>query len=167
MLKPALLYKDQLDRKFSEILLDEKYMYFFMESGQPPQISDDLTNLHQLVSVDRDGRLIGYIAYSINNKVYYAYDFEAVNFTDNKILFGKDLKNAIDDIFYKYHFNKLNFMSVDDNPATSQYERLIQKYGGRFVGYYEEDIMLLDGRVCDTHLFEIFAGDWMQHTKIK
>ncbi len=24
-----------------------------------------------------------------------------------------------------------------------------------------------DGRVCDTHMFEVFAGDWMQHTKQK
>ncbi len=160
MLKPALLYEAELKRKFAEIMFDDKYEYYFLDGFQIPEIADNTYDQHQFVSVDKSGNVIGYITYSINGRAWYAYELGIINFTDNIMTFGNDVKTAIRDIFVKYHFNKLVFGAVKNNSITEKYIKYIKKYHGRQVGIYKNHIKLCSGTECDYVTFELSQMDF-------
>lgn len=155
MLKSALLYKDGLTNRFSEILLDEKYKYYLMYNNSVLEILQDQTVQHQFVSVDKNNEVIGYISYGVNMACHYAQNLEIINFSNNKMLFGNDLKQAIKDMFEKHNYTKLCFSAIVDNPKTKTYKKLVEKYGGRIVGTYKNDVKLFTGEICDIIAFEI------------
>jgi RimJ/RimL family protein N-acetyltransferase len=85
-----------------------------------------------------------------------------INFSDNKIVFGNDVRIAMDEIFTKYNFRKLTFSVVIGNPIEKQYDKLISKYGGRVVGTYKENVKLMDNRYYDEKYYEIFREDYLR-----
>lgn len=160
MLEPAIKYRDQLEKLQYDIWFDDKYKYWNCDTYyQSMQIDDNTWNKHQFVSVC-DGMVIGYISYNISRAENYAYCLSIINFSDNKIAFGIDLGQALRDIFERYKFRKLNFSVVIGNPIEKSYDKMIEKYGGRIVGIYKEDVKLIDGEYYDKKLYEIFASDY-------
>lgn len=160
MLEPAIKYKDQLQNLQYEVWFNDKYKYWNSDVyHQHIQIDDNTWNRHQFVSVC-DGKVIGYIAYSIARAENYAYSLSIINFSDNKIIFGKDLGQALKDIFEKYKFRKLKFNVVIGNPIEKSYDKMIRKYGGRIVGILREDLKLIDGEYYDKKLYEILASEY-------
>jgi hypothetical protein len=90
-----------------------------------------------------------------------------MNFTnDNLMTFGKDLHQVVDDMFCKFHFNKLSFYVVIGNPIQKYYRKFIKKYGGRVVGYKEKDVKLIDNLLYDVELYEILADNYITN-KVK
>ena len=160
MLEPAIKYRDQIEAIQYEIWFNDKYKYF--NSGayySAMQINDDTWNKHQFVSV-LNGEVIGYIEYSISREEDNVHSLGIINFTDNKIAFGRDLSKALKDIFEKYKFRKLNFSVVIGNPIEKSYDKMIRKYGGRIVGIYKENCKLIDGEYHDEKLYEILASEY-------
>lgn len=90
---------------------DERYKFYYASSYhnayQCPQ--DDWNSKH-FVSFDTQGNVIGLIIYEV------AFDFGSINFTDNKVVFGKDLFKVLDDIFCKLNIPKMEFCCVIGNP---------------------------------------------------
>lgn len=160
MLEPAIKYRDQLDSIQYDIWFNDKYKYF--NSGTyygGIQIDDNTWNKHQFVSVLND-EVIGYIEYSISREDNNVHSLGIINFSDNKITFGKDLGKALKDIFEKYKFRKLNFSVVIGNPIEKSYDKMIKKCGGRIVGTYRENCKLIDGEYYDEKLYEILASEY-------
>ena len=85
---------------------------------------------------------------------------EKINFSNNKITFGKDLMKALKDIFEVYKFQKINFSVIIGNPIEKSYDRMIMKYGGRIVGVYKNDVKLIDGLYYDRKIYEILASEY-------
>jgi hypothetical protein len=103
---------------------------------------------------------MGYISYNISRAENSAYSLSIINFSDNKIAFGKDLSQALKDIFERYKFRKLNFTVLIGNPIEKSYDKMIKKYGGRIVGTYKEDVKLIDGEYYDKKAYEILASEY-------
>ncbi len=90
------------------------------------------------------------------------YGLGVINFSDNKIVFGMDLGQALNDIFEKYKFRKLKFSVFIGNPIEKSYDKMIEKYGGRIVGYYKEETRLIDGEYYDEKLYEITREEYLK-----
>ena len=160
MLDVAIKYKEQLDKLQYELWFSDKYKYwnnsiYYKEF----QINSDTWNKHQFVSV-KDGKVIGYIAYSIARETNSVYSLSVINFSDNKIIFGKDLRQALNDIFDKYRFNKIDFTVVIGNPIEKTYDKMVKKYGGNIIGIKRDEAKLIDGKFYDLKLYEILADEY-------
>lgn len=75
--------------------------------------------------------------------------------------FGRDLGQALTDIFEKFRFNKLKFSVVIGNPIEKSYDRMIQRYGGRIVGIFRQDTRLIDGNLYDVKDYEILRSEYL------
>ena len=166
MLVNARQFKKELHDKFINTWYDEKYKYYHVGNWHreynPPE--DDWENMC-FVSVDKDNNVIGCILYSIDRNINSAYNFGAINFTDDKLTFGRDLCKAIDDIFCKFNFNRIEFNVVCGNPIESSYDRMVQKFGGRIIGVRRNVAKLLDNKIYDDKIYEILREDYLQHKK--
>lgn len=164
MLKPAQLYIPELKKKFWEIAFEDRYMFVndgWVEDYEPvKQTWGD----HEFVSVNKEGEVLGYIRYRINQRSQIVSSFCAINFTTN-LGFARDLFQAIDDIFVRYQYKKLKFGVYVGNPVEKTYDKLCERYGGRIVGVYKEDAKLMDGKYYDYKTYELFRDDYMKHRR--
>jgi hypothetical protein len=120
---------------------------------------------HQFVSLNKDKQILGVIGYHINRSNDYADNLWIMNFSDNVIVFGIDVRRAIDNLFMKYNFRKITFTVVIGNPVEKSYDRLVSKYGGRIVGTYKENVRLMDNKFYDEKLYEIFRDEYIEKCK--
>ena len=67
--------------------------------GRVIDIPTDSVNSVAYVSLNKEGNIVGVIKYSIDRITRSVYEFKAVNFSEDIITFGRDLRQSIDDIF--------------------------------------------------------------------
>jgi RimJ/RimL family protein N-acetyltransferase len=161
MLKPAQLYRDQLQRKFVETWYDEKYQFYYDTSSKYENfIPDNCQYQRHFVSMNKKNELIGYIGYSYDDYSSYAKWFGIMSFSDPfDVEFAIDVLRVFDDVFNKFDLNRLEFQCFSDNPALRAYRNFIKRYGGREVCTLRETNRLMDGRLHDTIVFEILLDD--------
>lgn len=162
MLKPAILYADQIPKLYQGVWFNDKYKYYNYNSYWHTFTVEDKTfDWHEFVSVDASGQVIGYIHYYIDRNTLNCMRFGAINFTDNP-LFGKDLLQVIKDIFERFNFHKLSFGMVVGNPIEKTYDRLVEKYGGRITCIEKEETKLDDNKYYDVKRYEILREDYLR-----
>jgi hypothetical protein len=160
MLQLAMLHKAEVESKLAAIMLEPKYWYYFNYAWREPITLETHTfNRHQFVSI-KDGVLLGYIAYSIDRDTMNVSSLAILNFGEPNPVFSKDLARALRDIFELYKFKKLRWSVAVGNPIEPAYDRMCNTYGGRIVGVYEKEDMLLDGTIADLKLYELFAENY-------
>ncbi len=168
MLDIAGKYEEKLQKIFANITFDNKYMFMSGCSYREKYKSVESTwDTHEFVSVDSNKNVIGYITYQISREDQKVYGLQIINFSDNKTLFGIDLMKCLDEIFTKFRFRKLRYCVFVGNPIESTYDRFTNKYGGRIVGIEKEECRLIDGKLYDMKIYEIFRDDYLLHIKNK
>lgn len=113
-------------------------------------------------SLDKDGKLLGYIGYSVSITAGRAHSFEMISFDIGNLQFLRDAQHVLCDIFEKYGLNCLSWAAYVGNPAMGGYERLCKKMGGRVAAYERQVARLLDGRLCDSKTFEVLAEEYFR-----
>lgn len=165
MIANAMDYQDELRKAFYAVWYDPKYQYYFcsylrhpfsLESGEKSYPRRDF------VSLDESGKLLGYINYGIDAAVKLAYGFGAVNFSENRMTFGRDLCTVIDDIFIKFGMETFEFAVIIGNPAEQHYDRIVRKIGGRVLCIRHARAQDLAGNVCDDKLYEITRAEYLR-----
>jgi RimJ/RimL family protein N-acetyltransferase len=165
MLDVALKYIDELKKLYVNTWHNEKYKYYNYQCfWKMPTFDESTWDGHDFVSLNKKGEIIGAISYSINRPTESVCGLAIINFTDDKA-FGKDVLQAIKDIFEKYNFRKLSCCVVIGNPVEKTYDRLIPKYGGRIVGIEKRETKLCDNRYYDVKRYEILREDYMEAKK--
>ena len=98
MLKRAILYKDELNRKYIEALDNEKNKYFYgMYNNFGITVDESDWNALQFVSVDKNNNIIGYIRADIDRCVNYISSLAFINFTGQaNVTFSKDCLKFFD-----------------------------------------------------------------------
>lgn len=163
MLKAAQNYITQIQEKYAECMYDLNYQWYFGYRGTAlPQIDSNNYNDHKFASVDKDGNVIGYISYCTNDPANSCYNFGAISFNKGNIEFVRDIKQALDDIFYKYNFDRIEFCCFDGNPVLRNYRNFIKRHGGREIGIYKRCNRLMDGKLYDSVAFEILKEDYIK-----
>lgn len=162
MLKNSAMFDSRLNDLFLINAYNPKYKYLWGGTGS--DFSDmgssyNTYNGHNFVSVDKNCTILGWIAYSIDWQSKSAYDFGMASFTSS-LMFIRDIKQVIDDIFFKYGLDRIEWKAYGDNPAIRGYRKFIKRHGGREVGTFKNNIMLQDGKLHDTVYFEILKEDY-------
>ena len=161
MLRPAQLYREQLREKEYEFMYDMNSMYFHSWcGGEVTNIKDDNWDCHTFVSVDKNDKVIGYIAYNVDHASLSASSFGIISYDRGNLTFVKDVYQAVEDIFLKYNFNRIEWYCYADNPAVNGYRNFIKRVGGRECGYKRQHVMLLDHKLHDTVEFEILKEEF-------
>lgn len=160
MLDIAQKYTNELKIKLADIAYDLKYMFVHFGYSNEYEPTKSTWDKHEFVSMS-NGEVIGYIRYYINRNEYSASGLSAINFSNNKITFGRDLGTVLDNIFTKFNFRKLKFGVFIGNPIEKSYDKAIEKYGGRIIGIEKKETRLLDGNFYDYKSYEIFREDYL------
>jgi hypothetical protein len=163
MLDIAKKYEDKLKLLFSDIAFNDRYKFASLSSYRDEYKSSDSTwSQHEFASVDGNGNILGYLKYSICRDSNSVYGLHIVNFQDKpSIIFARDLKQFLTDIFDKFKFRKISFNCVVDNPIYNSYLKIIERYGGRLVGFQIKQDKLIDGEYYDRALFEIMRENYL------
>lgn len=161
MLKPAQLYKDELNEKMIKTWYNHDYIYYHGGTGEYMiDLPDNNEESHLFVSVDENDNVIGYVGYCVNWVTMSAQNFGMISFDKGNLEFIKDLYQVICDCFYLYHMNRISWFCYADNPAVRGYRNFIKRYGGRECGYFRQYIKLRDGKLHDSVCFEILANEF-------
>ena len=168
MLDLAYKYENEIKEKFMNTWYDEKYKFYhassYHSSYECPQ--DDWHSRH-FVSLDDNRNVIGLISYEIDRVYEIANNFGAINFTNNKLLFGRDLIQVIDDIFCRFNIRKIEFSCVVGNPIERSYDRIVKKFGGNIIGIRHKRCKLHDNNFYDDKLYELFREDYLKSKQMK
>lgn len=174
MLKPAILYKDELQRLFKLTWFNDKYKFWWGSSYFSEFIIEDSSWNSNQFAVISNNKVIGYIGYSIDRDANYAHTLSIISFADVlddvdnidkrelTIVFGNDLKTVIKDIFEKYCFIKLCFTVYIGNPVEKQYDKLIKAFNGRIVGIRKCEAKTFDGIYRDQKIYEILGAEYFE-----
>lgn len=155
MLKRAKKYSDEIN-DFIMDYSNRKYLkYYTAAYFQEKEFSPDEWNSISVVSV-RDGKVLGFFSAGIDRTSYNVSNFGVVNMskTPDPTL-TRDLFDFIDELFEVYKFGKIDFFCYVGNPAEKQYDKAIEKLGGRIVGIREKEQKLYDGTMADQKIYEI------------
>lgn len=165
MIKVAYSYKDTIKEMLREVWYDEKYKYYFASRWhsdyETKEKEGDWNNL-KFVSVNSKDNVLGIIEASIDRDHNIVSGLAAINLSENKVIFGRDIAQVIEDIFCKFNYRKMKFSVVCGNPIEDTYDRMVEKYGGRIVGIFKQDVMLLDNKMYDEKFYEIFRDDFIK-----
>lgn len=166
MLKNAYLYEEEIKRKSYEIWYDPKYQYYYSGPYHGEfslnHDNDGDWSSRTFASVNSKGEVIGYMGYHINHEINGANSFGALNFSNDKITFGLDLAQCIDDIFCKFCMNRLEFNVIVGNPIERSYDRMVQKYGGRILCVRKQTAKDIAGNLLDDKVYEIVREDYLK-----
>lgn len=158
MLDVAYNHAEVLNAKFMQTKLDEKYKFYWSASWHGFDVFEpdksNWTNI-QMVSKNTEGEVLGYMSAAINRDARYVDTLVVINFSDDKYTFGKDLREFLDRLLKQFY--KINFSVVIGNPIEKSYDKLVKKYNGRVVGIFEKDKRLMDGKLYDYKVYEVFS----------
>jgi len=162
MIDVAIKYEDEIKKLYPSTWFDDKYAYYWATNYRfSYEIKPGTWNGCQFVSLDNTGKVLGLIGYTISRESDYVDGLAIINFSDNKVVFGRDVQKVIDDMFTKYNFRKLEFYVIVGNPIEHTYDRLIKKYHGKIVGVYTDHVKLMDNYYYDEKIYEIFRDDYI------
>ena len=161
MLKNARNYEEELQKKMRDTWYNLDYQYYHSSCyHEDIKLQDE--SRYDFVSVNDKDEVIGFFSYRINRDVNDVRQFGAVNFDlhTNSLTFARDMDQAVDDIFNKYHFNRMEWYCVDGNPVLESYKNFCDKHGGTIVAHEHECVRTLDGELRDSWGFEILARNY-------
>ena len=166
MLKNAKNYEQELQKKLRDTWYDLDYQFYHSGSyhGDIDLSNDDL---YAFVSVNDKDEIIGFFSYRINRAVNCARQFGALSFDIGNLIFARDLSQAIDDIFNKYHFNRMEWCCIDGNPVLDTYKSFCERHGGEVVAHEHECVRTIDGQLRDSWTFEILARNYISQKEDK
>ena len=163
ILKLAYTYKDKLQKQFQNIVFQEKYKFYYDNYwNYTIKLSEDSWNDIELVSVDKDDNVIGFLRATIARTSDKISSLWIINFYQPNLVFSKDLYKFLVDLFEKYNFRKIEFNVVIGNPIEKMYDKYINKYNGRIIGIGKQSTKLQDGKYYDVKFYEIFRDDYLK-----
>lgn len=160
MIKPAILYKDQVAQKMTETWYDPDYMYYYDTTPGIPDIADKPDNQYQFVSVNEQGEVVGFFSYWVYEPSQRAMNFGLIAFKKHNRTFIKDAIQMFKDMFEKFGVKSAEWRCYSDNTeALKLYRNVIKKYGGVEVGRLRRNGAPQNRKVCDTIIFEVLRQD--------
>jgi hypothetical protein len=161
MLKPAQLYKEELNRKYIETWYDDKYKFYRSDPyAGNISIPNNNSQKHSFVCIDDKGSVIGYFSYSVNWEVKSICNFGLISFIDNNnCILIKDIIRQLSHMIKDVGFKRIEFWAFKDNPANKGYSKIVKRYGGSQVAELHNVAMLSDGKLHDMVIYEILFED--------
>ena len=152
MLVPAVLYKDEIYKRFLEYNYSDDMIYYagYLGSSLPNLDEECDGSLYQYAIVE-NGRLIGYFSYRIDWYASCVYNFGLFAFDRNNKILGIDVIRELKKIINDYHIHRLEWRMIGGNTVEKHYDNFCKKYNGRKIilkdvvkdrcGKYHDDVI--------------------------
>ncbi len=132
MLKPAILYKEQIIKKFQERFYTDDMMY---ETGcnenWSPNIADCPDEFtFQFAIVDKADNCIGFIGFKVDWYSSCAYNFGIMSFDKGNVVVGMALKEVMDKIINDFKVHRIEWRMVGGNPVEKHYDKFCKEHNG-------------------------------------
>lgn len=171
MLANVFDYEKEIEDKFRAIWYDPAYHYYFGDDTRwtPGLHRSENENAHRhcFASVDKDGKLIGYISYMLFSNTRLVSNFGAMNFGGSKAVFAKDLMETVYNIFVKFGAKTFEFAVVRGNPAEDGYDKMIKRMNGRILCVRHNRALTMDGQPLDDKVYEVLREEFFQSQAYK
>ena len=136
MLKPAILYKDILEKKFAEYLYTDDFFWYTGYGGcnELPKLEprdDD----YKYAIVDGKDNVIGYFAYRIEFTVDTVLNFGLYSFDKGNPLIGKDLFEKMEELVREHR--RIEWRMISGNPVQKHYDKFCNKHNGNRVWLHQ------------------------------
>ena len=129
MLKPAILYKDEIIKGFQEYFYTDDMIY---ETGCMnnwcPDISEEPDESNFQYAIVHNEKLIGYLSYTVDWYVGKAYNFGLFSFDRGNPIVGKDVFNKLEELVRRLH--RVEWRMVGGNPAERGYDSFCKRHNG-------------------------------------
>lgn len=155
MIKPAICYKDEINKAMAEYFYtDDMKYYMACNCSYLIDIRDEGRDGHyQYAVVGEDGELIGYIGYMVDYYSSCVYSIGAFSFDRGNPIMGKELFTLMEKLVSEFH--RVEFRAIEGNPAVRGYDRFLERH--KEIG---KKIVLRDvfkdtsGKFRDTYIYE-------------
>ena len=162
MLIPAIMYKDEIERRSKSLCYSDEAFYYGDGLGQnyiQVQMDDDYGELFQYAIIDESNDLIGYFRYRIHWYNSCAHCFGLVNLSGKpNAIIGLDINKELEKIIHEYKVHRVEFRMISGNPVEKHYRRFVNKYHGRVV-ILKDALKDRYGKYHDDLTFEIIFNE--------
>lgn len=153
MLKPAILYKDILEKKFAEFLYTDDFFWYTGYGGcnELPKLEprdDD----YKYAIVDSKDNVIGYLAYRIEFTTDTVLNFGLYSFDKGNPLIGKDLFEKMEELVREHR--RIEWRMIGGNSVQKHYDKFCDKHNGNRVWLHKVTIDV-HGQYHDECIYEI------------
>ena len=154
MLKPAILYKDELDYLFKQEVYTDDYFLYAGYGGCNELPSIDLKdNRYQYAIVDYSGDdVIGYFAYQIDMNTDTVLNFGLYSFDRGNPTIGKDVFDKLAELVSEHR--RIEWRMIGGNPVQRSYDSFCKKFNGNVVILHDVS-RDNHGRYHDEYIYEI------------
>lgn len=163
MLKPAILYKDEITKKMCEHMYSTDMMFYSGWIGfDPPEISlnSDGTN-YQYAILDK-GEVVGYFTYIIDWYSSQAKCFGLYSFDRGNKIIGIDVYKELKRIINDYKLHRIEWRMIGGNPVEKHYDKFCKKYNGKkFV--FTDSIKDKNGNYHDDVVYETILNKGIEN----
>ena len=130
MLVPAILYKDEIINGMQKYFYTDDMMFETgcMDNWTPNIIECPDGSQFQYAIVDNNGKLIGYLAYSVDWYASIAYNFGLFSFDRGNPLVGREVFNKLEELVRTLH--RVEWRAIGGNPACRGYDSFIKRHNG-------------------------------------
>lgn len=153
MLKPALLYKDELEEKFAEVMYNDDYFLYmgYAHGHELPKIEPQ-DNVYQWAIVNRQDKVIGWFAYRIDSHNDCVYHFGLYSFDRGNPIIGKDVFEKMEELVMTHR--RIEWRVIGGNPVIRHYDKFCERFLGNKLTMHSvtKDH---NGVYRDEHLYEI------------
>lgn len=153
MLRPAILYKDTLDKKFAEQLYTDEYFWYSGYGGCNELPSyEPRDERYQYAIVDKDDNVIGYFAYQVQAVNDTVLNFGLYSFDKGNPLVGIDVFAKMEDLV-KCH-RRIEWRMIGGNKIFNSYKHFCERHNGNVIKLNQ---VTKDnkGEYHDEYIFEI------------
>ena len=176
MLKPALLYKDEILKKFAERVYTDDWCYYMSgpDGAIMPKLTDDDYHQFQYAIVEpakewelvgtidnpsflpsTPETVIGYFTYRRDTYTDTIQDIGLMSFDKGNILVGLSVLRKMRELVKQHH--RVTWSVVEGNPAKPIYDRFCRRYGG-IIHHFRECAKDKYNKYVDSYTYEIVGG---------
>lgn len=154
MIKPAILYKDEIIEMFQNNYYTDAMTYNTggLYNWCPNIQEEPDENTFQFAIVNKDDELLGFITYKVDWYVDKAYNFGMLSKQEGNPLFGKEIFNIMEELVKRHH--RIEWSMVGGNPVERSYDKFCSRHGGtKFV--FKDSLRDREGNYRNSILYEI------------
>lgn len=153
MLKPAILFKEEIESKFAEIMYTRDAFFYngYCHACEPLQVDSDECAYRYAV-VDKDDNVIGFFSYSYNWYTDSIERFGLISFDKNNVTVVADVLQEMRRLVKTYR--RIEWQCVGSNPVNKVYERFCKKYNGH-ITVHHKCVREINGEFVDSITYEI------------
>lgn len=153
MLKPAIIYKDQLEKIFANYVYSDEFFWYtgYGYCNILPKIELQDED-YKYVIVDSKDNLIGYFAYRIDPTTDSVLNFGLYSFDKGNPLIGKELFTKMEELVKEHR--RIEWRMICGNPIQRHYDKFCEKHHGNRVCLHQvtKDV---HGKYYDEYIYEI------------